>query len=142
MCLLPHPPKSHRNMYGQQGSQRRPSGAVPWPGFQDSQPRETQGGLGSTQERPTPLNTFSQSDTCGDDVFGVGATGSAATYSRESTSRGVRVRRRSTTVYANTHLIPKSPSEFSFRTSPSHSFELGEATHDRGRSLRRVSVII
>ena len=51
----------------------------------------------------------SQSETYRDDVFGVGLTGSTAIYSRESVSREVHVRRCSTVVYINAHLISHSP---------------------------------
>jgi hypothetical protein len=114
LCLSsPRPSKitTNLNMYGQPGSQRpmHPSSAVSRPSFQDNQLRETQGGYGLTQEGPTPPDAVSQSETYGDDVFGVGPTGSAAMYSRESVSREVRVRRCSTVVYVNAHLISRSP---------------------------------
>jgi len=99
-------------MYGQPGSQRlmHPSSAVSRPSFQDNQLHKTHGGYGLTQEGPTPLDAVSQSETYGDDVFGVGPTGSAAMYSRESILREVCVRRCSTVVYINGHLIFCSPS--------------------------------
>jgi hypothetical protein len=43
-------------MYGQQGSQRHPSGPVPWPSFQDNQPHETQVDMGQYRTGP-PLRT-------------------------------------------------------------------------------------
>lgn len=43
--------------------------------------------------------------------------------------------------YTYTHLISQSPSDFSFRTSPSHSFEHSDATHNSGHPLRRVSAL-
>ena len=77
------------NMYGHQGTQQHPSGTTPSHTLQGSQPRESQGRYGSTQEGISHPNAFGESEVPDGDVFGIGFKGSGSMQGREGSSRKV-----------------------------------------------------